>query len=126
MLFTILLLPFILLHILTVTPDTLTNSQYKQKFGEVYKDLDYPSNYVAGFYYPIFLLHRSFFVATVFRAFFSGRLQCCLMSGATSLLLVFLVKWKPFSLKLDRFLNILAAIILVILYSFCLVLSFLD
>ena len=45
---------------------------------------------------------------------------------ATLLFLLFLIKWKPFSLKLDRFLNILATFILIVLYCFCLVFSFLD
>ena len=83
-------------------------------------------NYLSGFYYPIFLLHRYFFICIIFGAFFSGRLQCCLMIGATIFFLVFLIKWKPFLLRLDRFLNILATIILIILYCFCLLFSFLD
>lgn len=62
----------------------------------------------------------------IFGAFFSGRLQCCLMIIATLLFLAFLIKWKPFSLKLDSFLNILATFILIVLYVFCLVFSFLD
>ena len=81
---------------------------------------------MAGFYYTIFLLHRYFFIAIIFSASYSGRLQSSLMILATSLVLAFLVKWRPFSLRLDRFLNILAIVVLVILYCLCLVMSFLD
>ena len=92
----------------------------------MYNDLDYPDNYVAGFYYPVFILHRFFFIAIVFGVSFSGHLQCSFMIAATSLFLVFLVKCKPFSLELDRFLNIFATVILIILYFFCFVLALLD
>lgn len=119
------MLPFVILHILSAPPSTLEKQNYKQKFGEVYKDLDY-TTYTAGFYYPIFLLHRYFFISLIFGAFFSGRLQCCLMIGATSFFLAFLIKWKPFPLRLDHFLNIFATIILITLYFICLILSFMN
>ena len=34
----LLMLPFIILHILGVPPDTLTNKAYKDKFGEIYEN----------------------------------------------------------------------------------------
>ena len=48
------------------------------------------------------------------------------MIVATILFLLFLIKWKPFSQKLDRFLNILATFILIVLYCFCLLFSYLN
>lgn len=48
------------------------------------------------------------------------------MTGATLLFLLYLIKSRPFSLKLDRFLNILASLVLLILYSFCFTFSLLS
>ena len=119
----LLMLPFIILHILGVPPDTLTNKAYKDKFGEIYENTQRSQSYTRGLFYPLFLMHRYFLIFIVFAAESVGPGQACLMIVATGFFLYYLVQWKPFNSSVDFALNILSTILLIVLYLFCLMFS---
>lgn len=74
-------------------------------------------------YYPLFLMHRYFFIVIIFTAGYFGPVQAFLMIIITSFLLYYLVLWKPFVSKVDLALHILNTFILILLYLFCLLFS---
>ena len=79
-----------------------------------------------GLYYPLFLLHRYFFVFLVFTVDSFGPCQAFLMVCATALFLYYLVQWRPFRSSFDFALNIFSSIVLLLLYLFCLLFSILS
>ena len=122
----LLLLPSIILHILGSPRDRLSDPGYKDKYGEVYEHTYRTKKYTRGLFYPLFLLHRYVFIFTVFALSVFGLVQVSLMIIATFVFLFYLFKLKPFKGKLDHLLNIVATIILLILYLTCLCFGCLD
>ncbi len=126
MLTILLILPFTLLHIVGETPDRLASPTYKNRFGEIYEHTNRDKSYTRGLFYPLFLMHRYFFIFIIFACSFSGMLQVILMIVATSLFIYYLVQWRPFRSRFDFWLNLFSSVCLVVLYIFCLIFSILS
>ena len=116
-------LPFTVLHIIGVSKYTLREKAYRDKYGEMYIESRREENYSRGLYYPLFLMHRYFFVFIVFTLDY-GLPQALVMLLATVLFLFYLFRWLPFRSTFDQFLNIFSTIILAVLYAFCVLFSF--
>ena len=120
------MLPFTILHILGAPREWLVQKDYKEKFGSIYQNTERTKSYKRGLYYPLFLMHRYFFIFVVFTMESAGPLQAGLMVFATGFFLYYLIQWRPFSSQVDFCLNILGTICLIWLYLFCLLFSILS
>ena len=107
-------------------PHKLSSKKFKSKYGEVYKNTHAARGISSGAFYSLFLLHRFFFIFTVFTGYHFGPLQAFLMVIAASFFLYYLIQWKPFLSAIDSVLTTLSTIVLIILYLFCLLFSVLS
>ncbi len=123
MLAILLLLPFALLRILGQPVARLASLSYKRRFGEVYAHTRRDQAYARGLFYPLFLLHRYFFLLVVFAGSFSGVLQAFLMILATSFFIHYVWRWRAFRSRFDLRLNLFSSMCLLLLYIFCFVFS---
>lgn len=92
----------------------------------MYKNTRLSESYERGLYYPVFLLHRYFFIFIVFALEQTGPCQASLMIVSTTLFLLYLLRWRPFSSRLDMALTSLSTVVLIVLYLFCLLFAFLS
>ena len=117
-----LLLPFILLNILSYPASKLRSSNFKHKYGELYAQikLDYEGGYFLKLFYLFFLLHRYLFIFCVF-FYSSGYTQTISLILFTFLILIYLMKTKPFLSKIDNLVAIFNYTFLLFVYILSLV-----
>lgn len=89
-------------------------------------DTQRSKGYTRGLFYPLFLLHRYFFILVVFLFSFSGALQSSLMLLSTALFLSYILKCRPLKQRHHQCLAVLSTLLLLYSYSQCLLFSLLP